>query len=93
MATSSCQYLLDRINRLKTIIENYENAIDALLVGGAQSYTLDTGQSRQTVTRTDLKDLEKGLESKLNSLFMLENRYCNLCGPGGAGTTTGKPAW
>lgn len=93
MSASSCQYLLDRINKLKAIIEKYEDAIDALLVGGVQSYTLDTGQSRQTVTRADLKDLEEGLERKLNSLFMLENRYCNQCGPGGAGTTTARPVW
>ena len=45
---------------IKARITAIEAAIDAVLLG--QSYTLDTGQGRQTVTRADLPGLEKMLQ-------------------------------
>ena len=50
--------LEDQYQNLKVLVFKYEEAIDALLTGGHQSYELDTGQTRQRVTRFDLKDLQ-----------------------------------
>lgn len=93
MTCSKCGYLLDRIKTLKVIIDNYETAIEAVTAGGIQSYTLDTGQTRQTVTRANLKDIEEGLERQLNRLFMLQTRYDNQCGGGASNTLISRPAW
>ena len=58
----------------------YEDAIDALVVQGMQSYTLDTGQTRQTVTRFELASLQRQLDSLMNRLATLEARKtgCNV---------------
>ena len=92
MSCQSCQYLSERITKLKEILEKYEDAIIAV-TGGVQSYTLDTGQTRQTVTRANLDELKNGYDSMFNSLLMLQNRFCNQCGPGGGGTTIVRPIW
>lgn len=63
-----------RIAATETAIESYEAAELALTTGGAQSYTLDTGQSRQTVTRSNLTEIRKGVESLYNRLATLEAR-------------------
>ena len=76
-----------RKTALETSIPIYEAAIDALGNGNAQSYTLDTGQSRQTVTRLDLVGLQKVLDSMLN-------RYAVICARlTGSGTVIGRPQW
>ena len=58
----------------------YEGAIAALTTGGVQSYQLDTGQTRQLVTRADLAKLEAGLQSALNAVATIDARL----GCGGA---------
>ena len=67
-------WLNARIAATETAIEAYEAAELALTTGGAQSYTLDTGQSRQTVTRSNLTEIRKGVESLYNRLATLEAR-------------------
>jgi hypothetical protein len=59
-----------RIVATKALIVAYEAAILALSTG-AQSYQLDTGQTRQLVTKAHLGSLEltlKRLESRLSTL-------------------------
>jgi len=67
-------YLQERITKTKALIELYEDAITAIATNGAQSYLLDTGQSRQSVTKLDLPNLQKGLDSLYNRLCMLQAR-------------------
>lgn len=67
-------WLNARIAATEASIESYEAAELALTTGGAQSYTLDTGQSRQTVTRSNLTEIRKGVESLYNRLATLEAR-------------------
>lgn len=68
-------FIVSRITATKAIITAYEDAITALGTnGGVQSYTLDTGQSRQTVTRADLSSLNNMLDSLYNRLATLEAR-------------------
>lgn len=65
----------ERIESLKLQIIAYENAILAFGNNGAvQSYTLDTGQSKQIVTRADLRRLNDMLDSLYNRLNMTMRR-------------------
>jgi hypothetical protein len=80
-------FLQARIDATKAQIIAYEDAATALASGGVQSYTLDTGQSRQTVTRLDLDNLQKTIDSLYNRLATLEARL------NGSGTITARPAW
>lgn len=66
-------FLDERIDRTKTMIIAYEDAITAL-AGGAQSYSLDTGQTRQSVTRAQLAELTSTLEQLENRLASLNAR-------------------
>lgn len=80
-------FLQARIDATKAQIIAYEDAATALASGGVQSYTLDTGQSRQTTTRLDLDNLQKTIDSLYNRLATLEARL------NGSGTITARPAW
>lgn len=67
-------FLQDRITATKAEIVAYEAAILSLATTGAQSYTLDTGQSRQTVTRANLTELRKALEALYNQCATMQAR-------------------
>jgi hypothetical protein len=79
-------FIQGRIDATKLQIVAYEDAALAL-AGGVQSYTLDTGQSRQQVTKLDLADIQKTIESLYNRCATLEARL------NGSGTLTVVPAW
>ena len=84
----STAFLKERITQTKLIIVAYEDAILALTGAGAiESYTLDTGQSRQTVTRSNLKELSTTLDSLYNRLSVMQTRLT------GSGVLIGRPAW
>lgn len=76
-----------QIERLKTLIELYQDAEIALLTDGVSSYTLDTGQTRQTVTTNDLGSIRATINSLLSQLDVYECRVF------GTGTRTTRPAW
>lgn len=64
-------YIVQRIETTKAAIIAYEDAIDAILVGGHQKYVLDTGQSSQTVTRLDVNTMQEKIDllySRLDAL-------------------------
>lgn len=64
-----------RITAVEALIVKHEDAISAL-VGGAQSYTLDTGQTRQSVTKANLAELRISLaelESRRSELRLRRN--------------------
>lgn len=79
-------FIQARIDAIKAQIVKYEEAADAL-ASGVQSYTLDTGQSRQTVTRLDLNAIQKTIDTLYNRCATLEARL------NGSGTVTVRPAW
>jgi hypothetical protein len=58
----------EHINWLLTIIGNIRSALTVLSTGRAQSYTLDTGQTRQTVTKKDMASLRAQLNGYLEDL-------------------------
>jgi len=68
------------------MIEAYETAIAALSTGTTQSYTLDTGQTRQTVTRQHVSSMQAALDSAYNRLVTLEARL-------NGAVVQERPAW
>ncbi len=66
-------FIQGRIDAIKIMIVAYEDALLAI-AGGALSYTLDTGQSRQTVTRQDVRSMQKTLDSLYNTCATLGAR-------------------
>ncbi len=79
-------FIQGRIDATKVQIVAYEDAAAALATG-VQSYTLDTGQSRQTVTKLDIGALQRAIDSLYNRCATLEARL------NGSGTVTARPAW
>ncbi len=67
-------FLQERIAAIKLRIVAYEDAALALGVGGIQSYTIDTGQSKQTVTKLDLVNIQATIDSLMNQLVAYEAR-------------------
>lgn len=80
-------FLQARIEATKDQIAAYEDAALALGTNGIQSYTLDTGQSRQTVTKADLKAIQETIDKLYNRCATLEARL------NGGNTVTMRPGW
>lgn len=81
------EFIQARIDATKAQIVAYEDAALALGTGGVQSYTLDTGQTRQTVTRLDLNWLQENIDRLYNRCATLEARL------NGSGTVNVRPVW
>ncbi len=80
-------FLANRIKVTQAEIIAYETAVLALGdAGGIQSYTLDTTQSRQTVTRADIPRLNTMIDSLYNRLVTLQARQCG-------GSMIARPNW
>lgn len=73
--TDDREYLEGRITRTEELIVKYEDAIDAL-ASGAQMYHLDTGQTRQMVTKAQLAQLRTMLDQLENRRATLRARLC-----------------
>jgi len=80
------EWLEARIAAKQVAIVAYEAAILAL-ASGAQTYSLDTGQTRQTVTKANLTEMRKTL-AELNAELEALDRQVN-----GATPTYGRPCW
>lgn len=70
----SAAYLTQRIDATKAMIEKYEAAMDALGNASIQSYTIDTGQNRQTVVKMNLTEMRRAVDQLYNRLATLEAR-------------------
>jgi hypothetical protein len=79
-------WLQSRIDKAKTAIEAIEDAILALSTERFQSYTIDTGQTRQTVTKKDISRLNAELDKLYLRLDWLDTRL------NGSGTTLVRSA-
>jgi len=67
-------FLQERIDAIKLLIVAYEAAMLAVTVGGVQSYTLDTGQTRQVVTKRSLGEIRNARDQAMNELATLSAR-------------------
>lgn len=81
------EWLSQRIANTKLIIEEYETAILQLQSGAVQSYTLNTQQTTQTVSRFDVSRLSAQLPGLYNQLTTLQARLS------GCNVLTAGPAW
>lgn len=79
-------FLQARITATEALIVAYEDAVTALVSGGVQTYTLDTGQSTQTVTRLQLSTLNRNIDSLYNRLATLQARL-------NGGSVNMRPGW
>lgn len=80
-------FLQARITATEAQIVAYEDAITALVSTGIQQYTIDTGQTRQVVTRLDVVRLNKDLDALYNRLVILTARLS------GGNVSTQVPGW
>jgi aspartate aminotransferase-like enzyme len=78
----------EQLEDVKAQIRAYRTALTAFATNnGLKSYVLDSGQSKQTVTRQDIDKMKEVLND-------LMNEYSILCARvNGTGVTTGRPAW
>lgn len=87
---SSCcfdrEWIEARIAATKTAIVAYEEAIIALS-SGAQMYSLDTGQTKQTVMKSQLTQIRTMLSELEDRLQYYQNKLC------GRGTTRVIPGF
>lgn len=72
-------FLRERLEKDKAALLALDEAIAGLLDGSIQSYTLDTTQSRQTVTKQQIGSLYSQ-QAKL--IARIETLYARLCGGG-----------
>jgi len=79
-------FLRTRITATKAQIIALEDAMLALIAGTILSYSLDTGQSVQKVTKQDIDKVEAVIAS-------LDNRCATLEARLNGGTVTARPAW
>jgi hypothetical protein len=76
-----------RITKTKALIEAYEDAVLAFADSNVQSYQLDTGQTRQLVTRAQLGSVQL-------TLSRLEARLATLLARrGGCAQFNMRPGW
>ena len=71
-----CDFWCARIAKYQAIIESLEDGILQLEGGIVQSYTLDTGQTRQTVQRSEVSSLKNSLRYYMSTLDDLSARVC-----------------
>ena len=83
----SDDYLAAKKTEVEAIIDALIKTITQLSSGGVKSYTLDTGQGKQVVTREDLSDLNEQLNSYLNLRDVLCTRITT-----GSGTFNIRPS-
>jgi len=81
-------FLQSRIPVIEAQIIAYDDAILAFGNSNIQSYTLDTGQDRQVVTRGDIASMKNMRNSLYNSYVTLKAR----CGSP-SGTIIARPSW
>jgi hypothetical protein len=82
-----CEFLRARIEATKAMIILYEDAVLQLSTGAVQSYSLNTGQTTQSVTKFDVARLQADIDGLYNRLVTLEARLT------GNGTIIAGPAW
>nr|WP_303935873.1 hypothetical protein [Treponema denticola] len=76
---SQRRFWLDELENAKRLLYEIEKAIlfltqKTIEAGGVQEYTIDTGQDRQTVKRSDLSSLYVRQKELLSLIDMLESR-------------------
>lgn len=81
-------FLQDRMDALKALIIAYESALLAIgSAGGTESYTIDTGQTKQIVTRSNIPEMQRMLDRMYNQYSTLNARL------NGGSVSIARPRW
>lgn len=80
-------FIQARIDATKLLIVAYEDAALSIASGAIEEYMIDTGQTRQRVTKLNIQHLHALIDGLYNRCVMLETRL------NGGGTIIGKPGW
>lgn len=77
--TCNTSFWTERLNKKIALLDEIDTALTGLVTGNIQSYTLDTGQTRQTVTKANLDVLQAFMLSLENQISELQIRTtgCN----------------
>ena len=86
-AEMDSSFIQARIDATKLQIVAFEDAAFAIGTGTIESYIMDTGQTRQNVTKLNLHLLSKAIDGLYNRCATLEARL------NGSGVIIGKPGW
>lgn len=78
----------EQLTKAQTQLEKLQAAIDFITTNPHKSYTLNTGQGSQQVSRPDLSQLQDQEDGLLNRIATLEIR----CNPGSASQQI-RPGW
>jgi len=70
---TSITFWSNQKTQIETQLMQVRSAISALLTGGVESYQIDDGQSRQSVTKLDLDNLQKMEGHYLGQLKAIDN--------------------
>lgn len=73
-------FLINQITVIEAQILEYQAAITAVTTGGMEQYTIDTGQTRMTVTSLNVGDLQDDVDGLLSRREILKAQ----CEGGGA---------
>ncbi len=68
------QFLVDQVAKIEDQINDLNEAITFLYANPHKSYTLDSGQTRTTVTRNDIDELNNLIDKLLNRRSTLLTR-------------------
>ena len=69
---TSLEYWEDELKNSRVLLFKINEAINTISSGSHQEYTLDTGQSRQTVKRVDLPQLIQQRDNLIGKIRQLE---------------------
>jgi len=83
MSSTDPSFWEQQLTTAKATLVAFQQARTQLMSGNVQSYTLDTGQTVQKVTKFDLPGIQRSIGSLLNEVATLEAR----CGRAGAHTS------
>jgi hypothetical protein len=78
---TSLSYWESELKNARILLYKYDEAIAALADAGVKSYTLDTGQSSQSVTRQDMAMLTERRRELMAQVRQLE-QYLGVGKPG-----------
>lgn len=80
-------FIQGRIDAAKATIVAYEDAELQLATNQIATYTIDTGQTRTVVTRLNITELRKAIDSLYNRCATLQARL------NGSGVVNVRPGW
>jgi hypothetical protein len=70
---TSSTFWSEQKTQIEMQLSQVRSAISALLTGGVESYQIDDGQSRQSVTKLDIANLQKLEAHYLGQLKAIDN--------------------